>query len=73
MDRLDRLAAEISALSVSSGQQPVPIPLFLASEVAGTISRFVNAYGGDVEDHIRRRQLETDWLTGIEEFHPEKD
>jgi hypothetical protein len=51
----------------------VPIPLFLASEVAGTTSRFVNAYGGDVEDHIRRRQLETDWLTGIEEFHPEKD
>jgi len=72
-ERLDRLAAEISALSVSNGQQPVPIPLFLASEVAGTTSRFVNAYGGDVEDHIRRRQLETDWLTGIEEFHPEKD
>jgi hypothetical protein len=72
-DRLDRLAAEISALTVSNGKQPAPIPLFLASQVAGTIPNFVDAYRGDVEDHIRRRQLETDWLTGIEEFHPEKD
>lgn len=72
-DRLDRLAGELSALTVSNGKQPVPIPLFLAGEIAATIPRFVDAYRGGVEDHIRRRQLETDWLSGIEEFHPEKD
>ena len=72
-DRIDRLAGEVSALTVSNGKQPVPIPLFLASEIAATIPRFVDAYRGGVEDHIRRRQLETDWLSGIEEFHPEKD
>lgn len=72
-ERLDRLAGEVSALTVSNGQQPVPIPLFLAGQVAATIPRFVDAYRGGVEDHIRRRQLETDWLSGIEEFHPEKD
>jgi hypothetical protein len=72
-ERLDRLAGEISALTVSNGKQPVPIPLFLAAQVAVTIPKFVEAYKGGVEDSIRRRQLETDWLTGIEEFHPEKD
>jgi len=72
-DRLDLLAGEISALTVSNGKQPAPIPLFLASQVASSLPNFVEAYKGDVEDHIRRRQLETDWLTGIEEFHPEKD
>jgi hypothetical protein len=72
-DRLDRLAGEISALTISNGKQPVPIPLFLASQTAATIPNFVEAFRGDVEDHIRRRQIETEWLTGIEQFHPEKD
>jgi hypothetical protein len=72
-DRLDRLAGEISALTVSNGKQPVPIPLFLASQTAATIPNFVEAFRGAVEDHIRRRQIETEWLTGIELFHPEKD
>jgi hypothetical protein len=72
-ERLDRLAGEISSLTVSNGRQPVPIPLFLASQVAATIPNFVEAFRGGVEEQIRRRQVETDWLSGVEEFHPEKD
>lgn len=52
-ERLDRLAGEISALTVSNGKQPVPIPLFLASQTAATIPNFVEAFRGAVEDHSR--------------------
>jgi len=72
-ERLDRLAGEITSFTVSNGNQPVPIPLFLASQIAETIPNFVDAYRSGVEDQIRKRQLETDWLTGIEDFHPENE
>ncbi|MBS1803691.1 MAG: hypothetical protein JST28_10005 [Acidobacteria bacterium] len=71
--RLDRLAGEISALTISSGKHSIPIPLLLASQATASVPSFVDAYRSDVEDHIRRRQLETDWLSGIEEFHPENE
>lgn len=72
-EKLDELAGAITALTVSNGNQPIPIPLFLAQDVVRQIPRFLEDFRGRVEDQMRKRQLESDWLTGLDSFQPESE
>jgi hypothetical protein len=68
---IDRLAAQVMAITSIGGRRALPLPIQLAAREQRALDQFIEYYSRSLKEQIRRREVEDLWLSDIDEFSAE--